>query len=181
MNNNILEIVKRKIGSANLYIDEWKNIRGTNCYSYALCNDLSIYDLKKIDESFNYFVGVFSDSTDYIDDCDDLEKAFYKDMNVLNIDVKKTDVNCTLSDNEWLIAMYMTENYYDENLEKIDFDFHFLRKSKDGIWKHKMGNLGNICEIDDDYETIYDPNKANMYLDDNLKYNLVGIYKLHRK
>ena len=44
-----------------------------------------------------------------------------------------------------------------------------------------MGNLGRICEIDDDYETIYDPNKANIYLDDNLKYNLVGIYKLHRK
>lgn len=181
MNNNVISMVRKQINGTDIYKEDWENIKGTNCYSYALCNDLSAYELKKLDESFDYFVGIFSDSAEYIDDYKDLEEAFYKDMNVLNIDIIKANANCKLTDNEWLIAMYMTEKYYDEKLEKIDFDFHFLRKSKDGIWRHKMGNLGRICEIDDDYETIYDPNKANMYLDDNLKYNLVGIYKLHRK
>ena len=116
MNNNVISMVRKQINDTDIYKEDWKNIKGTNCYSYALCNDLSVYELKKLDESFDYFVGIFSDSAEYIDDCKDLEEAFYKDMSVLNIDIVKANANCRLSDNEWLIAMYMTEKYYDESL-----------------------------------------------------------------
>ena len=84
MNNNVISMVRKQINGTDIYKEDWKNIKGTNCYSYALCNDLSVYELKKLDESFDYFVGIFSDSAEYIDDCKDLEEAFYKDMNVLN-------------------------------------------------------------------------------------------------
>ena len=134
---------------------EWKNLKTTNCYAYALGLDIPEYSIIK--DAFST-IGMMAISNDhemtpeekhYIPDVERLKM----DLDFLKIKYEEADPFELVKDNEWLIAYYncpFTPGY----------DFHFVRRNKDGIWTHKCGWKGGLSTVDDYDLPITDPKKA---------------------
>lgn len=157
----------------DINIDEipmyWYNIFTTNCYAYALGLDVAESSIAECAYQpgvmgsviFNYpLINLKNMSTE--------EKVFL-DMEALKIRIKEANPSDNgdyrlfhKKDNEtvssisfsWIISLYENEN--DLN------DFHFARKTDNGIWYHKEGYNNKPTSYDYDKNRIIDPRNCNL-------------------
>ena len=79
-------------------------------------------------------------------------------MNIAYSECSQSDISTYYFDRDfiiyqWIIAIFISDAG----------DFHFMRKSWDNDWWHKRGyNLENPINYDDNFKTIYDPEKCNI-------------------
>ena len=168
------KVIKKFIDAMDVNKQTWINYYTTNCYAYALGIDLylgeKIIDLGKIS------------GMDYnMRNKDDLKTALIFDVTRLNLSIEEVNPSIRINDeNSWLIAMFMTPFYKDDN-DEITMDYHFLRKTKNENWTHKIGNTNVITNKDEDDKKINNPVFSNIMLDSNIPYNYIGSYMLTKK
>ncbi len=141
----------------------WNNYLTTNCYAYALGIDIpedkiinSAYQPGTIGSIiFNIKENEFEKMS--------LEERIYADLEALNISYDECDqseISCygfnkDFITNQWIIALFLSN--------EEDWDFHFMRKSLDNKWWHKRGyNFEKPSNFDDNFETIYNPEKCKL-------------------
>lgn len=120
-----------------------------NCYAYALG---IMYP------SIKYTPGFTTDS-EYIEDLkESLIQKICEDLDNLGISYRRVEEDETLHENEYLIQVMYVPYYCDLWIKS---DFHFSRKSKDGIWFSKPGWLHQttseyieVVEKENDYEIV---------------------------
>ena len=168
----------------NLKLNNWKNIKTTNCYAFAMGLDIP-YD-KICSRAYSYSLGEMGK---YIYDLSSNEiyvipykYRFMMDMDAL--DIKVSEANqfdkslCDIDSDgylSWLIALYQKEAQRSK-------DLHMLRKSPDGIWYHKRGYKGKINNKDDKGIIIKDLDQASIeYHIENKQYKMIGVYNLRLK
>ena len=134
---------------------EWKN-KSFNCYAYALqvCMNIELFDV------WPGFIG--SEKNDYRDTKSCILKYFYKDCEQLSLQVKSSDLDEVISDNEYKVAIYL----------KRGKDFHFARQDSDGNWSEKVGWIGGIRKLKQ--------SEVLMNCDD-FGYKFIGVYRLSKK
>lgn len=151
----------------------WKCNDSTNCYAFALGLDIPEERILR----HAYQLGVIGATIRNIPlkhlKYMTYEERLYLDMNALKIPCLKTsqDINPYVDEYgkyyylSWIISLY-------EN----DYDFHFLRKSENGIWYHKRGYLKFPTNVDTKGHIITDLDNCSI---DN--YHYIGSYKLECK
>ena len=134
---------------------DWINIQTTNCYAYALGLDVPE---KEIVPGAYGTLGAMAVANDheitnferhYIPGIERLEM----DLDFLHLKYEDADPFELVKENEWLIAYYYCPY-------EPDFDFHFLRRTNEGVWTHKMGWKKGLFVSDDDNKLIINPEKA---------------------
>lgn len=168
------KVVKKFIDAMDVNKQTWINYYTTNCYAYALGVDLylgyRIIDLGEI-SGMNYNMR----------NKDDLKTALIFDVARLNLNIEEVDPSIVLPDeNSWLIAMFMTSFYTDGKGGKT-MDYHFLRKTKNENWTHKIGNTNIITNRDEHDKKINNPMYSDIMLDSHIPYNYIGSYMLTKK
>ena len=163
------------------------NQNDTNCYSYALNIDYPYTLLESYKKEYLnvYKVGTIS-GIKKVYTKEKLEEALFSDLNILDIDIKKINLDEQLLENEWKIAMFSTDVYYDYILGKV-LDFHFIKQNfGEDIWTHKVGYNGTISNLDDNKKLIINPKE--FYFEDtkdifnkNCPYEFINCYKLKKK
>lgn len=125
---------------------DWKNIRTTNCYAFALGLDLpekcimeKAYNIGTIGQE--YFQVRESQIRKYSN-----ALLLELDLIALGIEFMEVGPNEHLKSEQWKIALF---NDFEGD------EFHFLRQTESGIWYQKWG-LGNPICLDDNYEEIKD-------------------------
>lgn len=148
----------------------WENNNTTNCYAFSL--GLDVPEDKIVKNA--YQLGVMGATIKQIP-MSVLKKLTFEerlllDLEVLGINNQET----TLLDNSdcfvhkeyinlwWIISLLSNGN-----------NFHFIRKSYDGIWYQKWGYFAPVINYDFDKKIITNPNEANFG-----EYKLVKTYKL---
>ena len=160
-----------------------------NCYAYAVGIDLNENDIC----SYAYNPGELGTCLRYYDSFRDYQamsaylhtKSFQDrikyDMDALDISFEDA---CEDEDSEyvdengytnWLIAMYIQRPKF-----LIPGDIHFLRKTKDGIWVHKMGRDGSITSLDPNGNLIKTL-PEELAFDKKRVYTNPSVYKLRMK
>lgn len=171
---NLLKLIKNTIENPS---DTWKN-HVCNCYMYAILADL---DARSLD--FPFRLGVLSDTFSYLRNKSEMEYSLYKDMDILDINIEKIDPFIyDLEQNEWKIALYLSDSF-DLDGENAN-DFHFIRECKESVWLHKQGYYGKIKRVNFKFGELIHPKNANisaMVNNQQLNYEYVGSYKLSLK
>lgn len=155
----------------DINIDEipmyWYNIFTTNCYAFALGLDVDESSIAECAYQpgvmgsviFNYpIINLKNMST---------EEKIFLDMEALKIRIKEADPSDNgdyrlfhKKDNEtvssisfsWIISLYENDNK----------EFHFARKTDNGIWYHKEGYRNKPISFDYDKNRILDPRHCNL-------------------
>ena len=159
-----------------LYKKNWRNIKTTNCYAYALGLDVPE---KKIC-NYAYQPGVMSNhnipfmAKDLVP-YDTFIDSVNSDLDYLGIEVKEINPNQTIESYEWKIALFVPLDILNHPY-MID-DFHFIKQYPDGIWYHKYGYQGNITNNDDQNNIIINPKLCVL---DDLVYDKTLCLKLKR-
>ena len=90
-----------------------------------------------------------------------LDEKLYLDLRALDIshsECSQSDISTNYFDGDFIIYQWIIAIFIDDNE-----DFHFMRKSWDNDWWHKRGfNLEKPINYDDDFRTIYNPEKCNI-------------------
>lgn len=148
-------IMTEKIISMPIGFNPSKWSRKTNCYMYAINYQK---DNKPRD------VGELSGNLikDYYT-IDEIKERLFKDMKMLNIEIKKATYEDECLENGWKIALFYREE---------DGDFHFLREDYHNRWSHKTKGR-KPSNKDYSNATIIDPRWANL-----MEYEFVEFYKL---
>ena len=168
-------LVKRFIDAIDINNKVWLNPCLTNCYAYALGIDLNVG--RRIIE-----LGEISGFDYKLRNKNDLETALMMDSIRLNLNIERVDPDYEIKDNnKWLIAMYMTPFFYDQDINQKEFDNHFLWKTKNDNWSHKIGNTSIITYKDDNGKKIDNPIDIDISIDRNTPYNYIGSYLLTKK
>lgn len=169
--------------SIDLKEDSWNNIRGTNCYAFALGLDIPSGKLMSFGFEYPYDVGmigakkygfsffeIFGSS---------LEEKLFLDLDALGIKHKEVNQFELIEDDprylRWIIAMYKQVG---------SIDFHFLRKTSKNYWAHKAGIHGGISCLDSTGNLITNLDDAIFsYRDGNeiADYELQNVYELSLK
>lgn len=167
---NISE-VKSKIILKEHY---WENIYSTNCYAFALGLDIPEREMP-----FSYNLGFIYCYINDIED-DEIRRKSYENKLLMDLDALELeheeadpegpttiDINYDENGNaivkySWLIALFKS---------KQRGDFHFLRKTPNGIWWHKQGwDSSPGCGDWDGSKVVRDPTKKQLfYYDEYVK------------
>ena len=113
-------LINQEIELTDEYVDE------ANCYTYALNVNLPI----------RISVGDISGENDDSIPSKDFEHLFIDDCTMLDIDVKKVSKHYKIAkDNEWLVALFVTDffDFYNRRF----CDFHFIKKNYNSEWVNK--------------------------------------------
>ncbi len=129
----------------------WHNIKSTNCYAFALGLDIDEEDIAPDAYQLgimSYFINNYPNSTEWWEKS--LSELLLMDLDTLRIYHCEVDPKEVVPDDCWKIA-YM----------EADYDFHFARQAKNGIWYHKQGFLTPTC-YDDSGSVITDICQADI-------------------
>ena len=170
-----IDEIKSKIVLKEHY---WENIYSTNCYAFALGLDIPEKEMP-----FAYQPGSIHC---YVNDAnwDDFKYGNYEerlllDLKALELDHEEADpngettINITYDENgdaiveySWLIALLKSQQRG---------DYHFLRKTPNGIWYHKQGwDSSPRCGDWGDFKVVRDPTVKHLFYHDEY----VNTYRL---
>ena len=114
----------------NITKKDWIYRGQTNCYAYAL--GLDIIEQKICYKA--YQVGTigkkYYEISDKVFDLLSIEKRLYLDLESIGIIYHEIDPTEKINPNSWNISLFSSDVYY---------DFHFLRKTPENSWTHKIG------------------------------------------
>ncbi len=153
-----------KINELNEHIslttDLWNNEVSTNCYAFALGLDIPEKEITKD----AYQVGILGCKVFNLDNrvinLLSYNDRLKLDLKALKISLKEIDPKDAVLIKEedesgslisWPIALF-----------EDGIDFHFMRKSNDGIWYHKQGYESSITGKDSLGEEITNPKKCHL-------------------
>ncbi len=156
-----IELIKKSMRE-NKYPLEYKgciNYWGGNCYKYAIGSNYKENSFTQDDYIYN--LGCISNSPPPIS-IETAEKAFLADMEVLQVQVKKSNLQEQVHEGEWKVVLFYDD--YDKNYH----DFHFARQDVDGNWSNQESIDGPIRGLGANPENCTD-------------YSLVGYYTLKLK
>jgi len=139
----------------------WNNLLATNCYAYALGIDIPEEQIA----NKAYIPGIMGSIVFNIQSSKlnkmSLEEKLYLDLRALDIshsECSQSDISTNYFDGDFIIYQWIIAIFIDDKE-----DFHFMRKSWDNDWWHKRGfNLEKPINYDDDFRTIYNPEKCNI-------------------
>ncbi len=151
----------------------WENNFDTNCYAFALGLDIPENEIVKK----AYQLGVIGAIVKQIP-MEILKKLSFEERLILDLEV--LDINwqtSTIDDSsDFKIGNDYTDLWWIISLLSNGENFHFIRKSYDGIWYQKWGYFAPVINFDFDKKIITNPNEANFG-----EYKLVKTYKLSYK
>ncbi len=148
----------------------WENDFSTNCYAFAL--GLDIPENQIIKDA--YQLGIIGAIAKHIP-IEEIKKLTFEERLILDLNVLgiKEEIS-NIDDNS---EFFFTSNYiYKQwviSLLSNGKNFHFIRKSYNGIWYQKWGYYAPVTKFDFDKKVITNPNEANFE-----EYKLVKTYKL---
>ena len=170
--NNLKKDINELRESICLKEDYWEFDFSTNCYAFALGLDVPedtiVYNAYQPGVIGATFKNLSFSKLKRMS----IEDRILLDLAVLNIKCKEVspnelsgyyfnwDRNYNIS--WWVISLFLSND-----------DFHFMRKSYDGIWWQKNGYFAQPNNIDLDESIITNPKKCNMG-----EYKYVKSYKL---
>ena len=151
MSNLKIDPKKLKL-NIDVYKNTWVNTYFTNCYAYSLGLDLIEDDI-----CYNaYYVGMIGKKYYNIDDetflSMSIEYRLYTDLEAMGITYNEIGSKDKIDDHSWNIALFLTQENH----------FHFLRKTNNFEWTHKMGWYENPKNTDDDNQIIHDAESCNL-------------------
>lgn len=132
-------------------IDYWDS---SNCYSYAIG---STYFEDRYEENYIYNLGYISNHYP-AKNMKEAEYAFLADMEVLGIQVRKSDFNEPVHGQEWKVAFFYEDCFIDS------YDFHFARQNADMSWSHQEGIWRPIRPLGDSPEYCTDLDFVGYYI-----------------
>ena len=170
-----IDEIKNKIILKEKY---WVNIYSTNCYAFALGLDIPEKDMPFAYQPGSIYChvnGVAYDDVRY----NRYEKNLLLDLEALELEHEEADpnenttINISYDENgnaiveySWLIALLKSEQRN---------DYHFLRKTPNGIWYHKQGWTGcPDCHNDSGTKILRDPTIKHLFYHDEY----VNTYRL---
>ncbi len=150
--------------------DYWENNDTTNCYAFSLGLDV------KEDEIIKnaYQLGVIGSTVKQMT-INQLRKLTFEERLLLDLEVMGIkQQESTLLDNSfsWIGKDYIDICWIISLLSNGN-NFHFIRKSYDGIWYQKWGYFAPVINYDFDKKIITNPLDANFG-----EYKLIKTYKL---
>ncbi len=184
LNSEIIDLMKKSIKPKKT--DEWVNL-DINCFLYAMNCDVPTEKVLYIDKDLKchcaWDVGEVSNNSKKDINKEELVFAFLEDCKLLEISAKKVDEDYELTmEDEWLVALFLTDSFYYFNSKRTDF--HFLKKNfNDKTWSHKFP-YGDIKFVDDNNKQIILPSDFVCYADVPnalVNYEYIATYRLIRK
>lgn len=150
-------------GCIQINPDIWINLATTNCYAYALGLDIRESRICKSAYQPGTISGVY-DPTILKEKLlyNDLIKNLEEDLSTLDISYRQINLNDKIDSDEWKIALFAET--YNENLDVLVSDFHFIRANSKGVWTHKQGYFGSPSKKDYSNQIITDPEKCDLCL-----------------
>ena len=148
----------------------WENDFDTNCYAFALGLDIPENEIMKN----AYQLGVIGATVKQIP-MEVLKKLTLEERLLLDLEVlgiKRQDSTIYDSSGFWVGNNYI-DNWWIISLLSNGKNFHFIRKSYDGIWYQKWGYFAPVTNFDFDKRIITNPNEADFG-----EYKLIKTYKL---
>lgn len=144
---NSLEEIRDSIDIAKKV---WIHRQVTNCYAYALGIDMHLpIDSFQPGALSGYMIVPPFSYTEII-------RAIIADFNALGIDYGSIDPNSPVKNEEWKIVLLLSS----KDASSRFHNFHFIRQFEDGRWFHKLGYSRKITNLDDNGDTITNPEKA---------------------
>lgn len=182
------EGLKNKIRNS-IHFDSERTNNDVNCYAYAVGIDL------KENEICNYafnpgqigtYLTYYDNANKYYSMCAYLLSKPISER--IGYDMQALDIDFNLSDEDELSDYYDEDGYYNWLIalyqEKPRFltpsDIHFLRKTKEGYWVHKMGRDGIATNLDPNGEIITTLPKSLVFGPKKV-YTNPSVYKLRLK
>ncbi len=166
---------KKRVALQNaidLKVSDWRHNEATNCYAFALGLDVPSDQISK--EQYAYNGGVIykclSSRPASIRGLDHQSKIEL-DFKTLRLYYEQIGLfDRIISPYEWKIAFFV-------DIEE-DFDFHFFRQGKNGIWYHKLGQSAAPTCYDELGDLITNPVYADLQ---TARYAYKTCYRLSRR
>lgn len=138
----------------------WCYYDQANCYLYAIS---LLYDTPRLDPG--EIAGIERKET-YSDE--ELVERVKLDMEVMGLKIRESTLGEYIEDWQysWKIAIMNCDT------ENPNYDYHFLRETRDMTWFQKHPDEQHATQYDERYRLISDPAEAKYYYN----YHLVGYY-----
>lgn len=154
----------------SLHEEFWENDFSTNCYAFALGLDIPENQIMKN----AYQLGIMGAIAKHLP-VEKIKKLTFEeklilDLNALGIKEHYTSI---YDKSGYYFSPNFIYNWWIISLLSNGTNFHFIRKSYDGIWYQKWGYFAPVINFDFDKQIITNPNEANFG-----DYKLIKTYKL---
>ncbi len=148
----------------------WENNFDTNCYAFSLGLDIPENEILKN----AYQLGVIGAIVKQIP-MEVLKKLSFEERLILDLEVLGINwqESTFYESSDFKIGNDYTDTWWLISLLSNSENFHFIRKSYNGIWYQKWGYFAPVINFDFDKKIITNPNDANFG-----EYKLIKTYKL---
>ena len=176
---DIIRTIREVIYDTIEGFDYYREVDGRNCYMHALKVDKHVDEIFPFSHKFE--VGSISDNFEYIRTNEELERAFYKDMEQLGISCQKEHGKpLELKDKyEWKVALYQTSKPIMLKGGILCKCCHLIRQDYGNKkWTQKSGMKSCVTTVSRGIKKPKDLKLSFRYNGERVYYDYVGTYKL---